>query len=159
MSWYSLSRLCVLIASVALLMIGAFSPAVGKPKLDGIVGSGTAGTGTFTIDAAESKKGAASGRIAFSLGIGSLQSEVLGVTVRSASEGCVTARITQSDIDGAPVGTVLILHVAEANPDHGDLIRLELTGTDTFSPECTLSLLSPAAVTTGDVEVVNGIRP
>ena len=152
-------RAFVGLSGVCLMIIGTVSPASAKPKVDQIVGSGAAGGGTFEIDAVENKKGVASGQVTFELAIGSLKGDVVGVTVSSPSQGCATARITQSDVDGAPAGTILILHVAERTADHNDLVRLELTGTDDFSPECNFSMVSPAALTAGALHVVDGLRP
>jgi len=73
--------------------------------------------------------------------------------------GCTTARISQSDVPGAPVGTIVVVHAAEGGSSGSDLLRLELTGVEGFSPECAVSLLSPSTVTTGGVEIVNGVRP
>jgi len=141
------------------MAIGTVSPASAKPKVDQIVGSGAAGSTTFDIDAVENKKGVDSGQMSFQLAIGSLEADVIGVTVSSPSEGCATARITQSDVGGAPTGTILVVHVVERTADHNELIRLELTGTEDFSPECTVSLISPSALTAGTLDVVDGLRP
>jgi hypothetical protein len=124
------------------------------PQGGTIVGSGTAGNGTFSINAFQKKNGKASGTSSFQLAIGDLTGDVQFVSV-SGSDACFAGSATTSTIDGVAPGQGYTVQVRD-NASTGDQLQLQL---GTASNSCSIGIVSPAGVTNGDIVVTDSPRP
>ena len=149
------TALAIAAAGMSLLLS---QPAQAKPKTgDSINGSGAAGTGTFSLNATDNKKGQASGNAFFSLGIGDFTGTVSDVTVTGAA-GCLGGTVTTSTISGYPAGSFFAVFVLDStiSPSGTDQLVLQLDPVTPFLAPCTsqTTLVSPAGVV-GDVVLID----
>jgi hypothetical protein len=141
-------------AVVAGLTIPLAPAAQAAPQGDAIVGSGTAGNGTFDINTLQKKNGKVSGASSFQLAIGNLTGDVQFVSV-SGSDACFAGSITTSTIGGVDPGQGYTVQVRD-NGSTDDLLQLQL---GTASNSCSIGIFSPAGVTGGDIVVTDSPRP
>src|SRR4051794_36371475 len=139
----------------------AASPAAqADPRGGSIVGSGTAGNGTFTMNAVAGKNGKTSGTASFQLAIGSLAGNVQFVSL-SNSDGCLAGVVTSSTIGGVDPGQGYTVQVRDLTPPPPsdqlqDQLQLQL---GTITNACNIGIVSPAGVTSGDIKVTTNARP
>lgn len=156
------ARLILSIVISAVLVFGVNVPAQATPlnmvgtmsaNGDSVVGSGTAGFSAFAVDAHSGPSGEnAMGTISFDLAIGSVSGTVNFLCV-DGNQAVVAGSFTA----GAFAGSGYAFHVQDnALVGTPDLVRLEiLGGAPAACP--TFSLISPTAVTTGDIVVVDSV--
>jgi hypothetical protein len=125
------------------------------PQGDSVAGSGTAGNGTFSINVLQKKNGKVSGTSSFQLAIGDLTGDVQFLSV-SGSDACFAGTVTTSTIGGVDPGQGYTVQVRDANSTTGDLLQLQL---GTSSDSCSIDIVSPAGVTSGDIAVIDSPRP
>jgi len=141
----------VLVAAAAALLAVAPVYAQIPPGMDSVTGSGTAGTGTFSISAQSLPTGAkASGSIDFTLAIGTVTGQVQALCVQG-NQAVIAGTVT----GGPYIGSGFVLQVRDASPD---LMQLQLTGFPVTSCTYSFGIVSPAAVTEGDL-VVRDVVP
>jgi hypothetical protein len=131
---------------------------VAQEDQDVVVGDGSAGTGTFVVDATSDASGEnSSGTLRLTLAIGTFDASVTCLNAQG-NEATVGAVVNEGST-GAEPGSGLILHVidgdATATPD---LLRLELiSAPPMICPD--VEMIFGAAVTDGDVRVVDVAAP
>jgi hypothetical protein len=140
-----------IIAGLAFFLAPAAQAA---PQGDAIVGSGAAGNGTFNINTLQKKNGKVSGTSSFQLAIGDLTGDVQFVSV-SGSDACFAGSVTASTIGGVDPGQGYTVQVRD-NASTGDQLQLQL---GTASDSCSIGIVSPAGVTSGDISVTDSPRP
>ena len=150
-------RRALIVGTIVLAAELAAAPAAqADPRGGGIVGTGTAGTGTFMLNAVAQKNGEFSGSTSFQLAIGNLSGNVQFVSV-SGSEGCLSGEVTSSTIAGIDPGQGYTVQVQNNTPSVPDLLGLQF---GTPSNSCSITgIVSPAAVTSGDITVTTNARP
>src|SRR4051812_18313237 len=67
---------------IAVVCLAAVAPSAVAKKPDSVIGSGTAGSGTFSVNAVSKKPTKTSGSVVFHLGIGDIVGEVTCVDVQ-----------------------------------------------------------------------------
>jgi hypothetical protein len=120
---------------------------------DSVVGAGTAGFSTFAVDAQSGPSGEnAAGTVSFNLAIGTASGTVNFLCV-NGNQAVVAGTFDA----GVFAGSGYVLHVQDnALAGTLDLLRLEIfSGVLAACPE--FSLLAPAAVTAGDIVVVDSV--
>jgi hypothetical protein len=149
-------RTKLFMAMTAVLLVLPVGVAHGVELEDSVLGAGSAGTGTFTIEARSGPSGEdPSGFVSFDLAIGTIEGPVTALCVFTDTQATVGGEVASSST-GAPAGSGYVVHVQDAGqpPTGPDLLRLELIG---FVPSgCGgFDLLNPAVVTEGDIAVTN----
>lgn len=151
----SLPAVSVLLA-IAVLSGSPFTLA--QSPQDVVGGEGTAGTGTFRVDAVSGPSGEnASGILVLELAIGSVVGAVTCLHV-DGNEATVGGRVEEGST-AAPSGSGFIFHVIDrGSAGLQDLIRLELIGAPpSVCPA--VEMIFPAIVTSGDIVVIDAIAP
>ena len=132
-------------------------PVAAQSTQDSVIGSGSAGTGTFSFNAVSGPSGeAATGSVFLDLAIGTFVGTVncLNVVGNEATIGGVWTEGST----GAPAGDGYIVHVIDrAGTGLPDVLRLELLGPGAPSSCGPVVMIFPAAVTSGDVIVFDAI--
>jgi hypothetical protein len=123
---------------------------------DSVTGSGSAGTGTFVINAVSGPLGEQpSGTVTYDLAIGTLAGTVTCVNV-TGNLATVGGVVDEGSTAASP-GSGFIVHVQDGQDGEPDLLRLELLGAPPVAcPDA--NLISPSAVT-GSIEVVDAVAP
>jgi hypothetical protein len=149
----SLRATFVAVFLVPLLMLTSL-PAHAQTQ-DSVVGSGTAGTGTFDINAVSGPSGEnPTGHANFELAIGSVQGTVTCLFV-SGNEATIGATLPPGNPFNSPG---MIVHVRDNGvlPTGVDQFRLELLAF--VPPACpAVDLISPSNVTSGDIKVTDAV--
>ena len=102
------------------------------------------------------KNGRFSGSTSFQLAIGNFSGNVQFVNV-SGSEGCLSGEVTSSTIAGIDPGQGYTVQVQNNTPSAPDLLGLQF---GTPSNSCSITgIVSPAAVTSGDITITTNARP
>ena len=149
----SLIRVCLASVLAPVGIIGA-TREVSAASQDSVTGSGSAGTGTFTVDAVSSPSGASpSGTLSFNLAIGTIAGPVTCVHVVGNAATVGGTADASSTIVAA--GTPFVLHAVDnAGVGPPDILRLELGTSGCPEP----SLISPSPVTAGDLVIVDAVE-
>ena len=142
----------------ALLLSSIAMPAFAQTG-DSVTGSGAAGTGTFTVNATSGPSGEnATGTYTTNLAIGTIIGTVTCLTV-SGNTAAIGGVIEAGSTAAAP-GTGFVASFKDnAGTGNPDVTTLQLSP---FTPGTTCpapSFVSPAAVTAGDVVIVDTVAP
>jgi hypothetical protein len=146
------------IVTAALSSLVPSEHASAQEDQDVVVGSGSAGTGTFVVDATSNPSGEnASGTLSLTLAIGTFDASVTCLNAQG-NEATVGAVVNEGST-GAEPGSGLILHVIDGDAiATADLLRLQLVSDPPIvCPD--VEMIFGAPVTDGDVRVVDVVAP
>ena len=152
-----LIRTVAVVAIAGAILRGAAPGAEAKPKGDTVEGTGTAGTGSFAVDA-QARKNKSSGTAVFSLAVGEVVGRVTCVQVEdglAGISGTLEEGTTAVDPAQSP-GFFLFIADGSVTEPGIDLSQLRFEGFVPSPEDCAPQFpLLPARVTSGGFELID----